>query len=541
MDGLMLIKLSLLFHTVIHLKWVQLYYQLFYKLRNKVLKAHSFASLKGYKAIKTTLQLVEHPFVAGSSSIAVTNNGLEFTFLNLSQTFPVKSIDWNYEGEGKLWNYNLNYFDFLQDSSVSRKDRLELISQYCESFDSLSGGLEPYPISLRGINWIKYLSVNKIRDRSIDECLYKQYKILFSNLEYHILANHLLENAFSVFHAAYYFQNESFYRQAQKLLKEQLKEQILEDGGHFERSPMYHQIILFRLLDTINLVKNNSWKSHQSFDFFVEYAQIMLAWMENVSFKNGEIPMTKDAASGIAPNGKQLIEYARALGLTDIKINKTLSFSGYRKFETNNLEVLMDIGEITPSYQPGHAHADELNFLLNVQGRPIIVDTGISTYEKNDRRQLERSTSSHNCVYFTDQNSSDVWGGFRVAKRAKVNVKEDSETTVIAKHDGYAKLGALIERKFELRDGAVSIEDTIESNSLDPRMANLNLHFHPNVEVRLSGNELFVDNLHLILTGFHGITVENYMFANGFNNLKKAQRLNLKMSKETRILISHVS
>ncbi len=34
-----------------------------------------------------------------------------FKFLNIEHTFD--KIDWNYDGWGKLWTYNLNYFDFL--------------------------------------------------------------------------------------------------------------------------------------------------------------------------------------------------------------------------------------------------------------------------------------------------------------------------------------------------------------------------------------------------------------------------------------------
>jgi hypothetical protein len=42
----------------------------------------------------------------------------------------------------------------------------------------------------------------------------------------------------------------------------------------------------------------------------------------------------------------------------------------------------MNCGNILPSYQPGHSHADMLHFILYVSGKPVIVDTGISTYEK---------------------------------------------------------------------------------------------------------------------------------------------------------------
>ena len=75
------------------------------------------------------------------------------------------------------------------------------------------------------------------------------------------MGNHLLENAFALLFSSYYFQNEKFYNKSTFLLKSQLNEQILKDGGHFELSPMYHQIVFHRLLDSIQLIKlNPNWK-----------------------------------------------------------------------------------------------------------------------------------------------------------------------------------------------------------------------------------------------------------------------------------------
>src|SRR5699024_4625487 len=108
-----------------------------------------------------------------------------------------------------------------------------------------------------------------------------------------------------------------------------------------------------------------------------------------------------------------LFEYAEKLNLS-VK-NKALKESGYRKFDDEDFEIFMDVGQIAPNYQPGHSHADNLNFILHFQGRPLLVDTGISTYEKNERRQLERSTHSHNTVTIDGKNSTDVWSGFRAA------------------------------------------------------------------------------------------------------------------------------
>jgi hypothetical protein len=149
------------------------------------------------------------------------------------------------------------------------------------------------------------------------------------NLEYHLLGNHLLENGFSLLFGAYYFHNNNFYYKSKKILLEQLEEQILNDGGHFELSPMYHQIMLFRVLDAINLIKNNSWQNHELLNFLIKKAELMLSWIDAVSYENGDIPMFNDSAHNIAPSTKDLFDYAERLGVRIGKIS--LNESGYRK------------------------------------------------------------------------------------------------------------------------------------------------------------------------------------------------------------------
>ena len=85
--------------------------------------------------------------------------------------------------------------------------------------DELKDGLEPYPTSLRCINWIKYLSKENIQDEVINKSLYNQYLRLLDNLEYHLLGNHLLENGLSLLFGAYYFKDDSLYLKQKKSLK----------------------------------------------------------------------------------------------------------------------------------------------------------------------------------------------------------------------------------------------------------------------------------------------------------------------------------
>ena len=145
-----------------------------------------------------------------NSSLSYSHKIKCFTFLNIPHNFS-NQIDWNYTEYGKLWTYNLNYFDFLNQEGMSKEIGIDLINDYIENDKTLKDGKEPYPISLRGINWVKFLSENRVCDSRINKILHQHYFILLKNLEYHLLGNHLLENAFSLLFGAYYFQDEKLY------------------------------------------------------------------------------------------------------------------------------------------------------------------------------------------------------------------------------------------------------------------------------------------------------------------------------------------
>src|SRR5690606_15023358 len=118
--------------------------------------------------------------------------------------------------------------------------------------------LEPYPASLRIMNIIRFLQHSGITDPKINRYLYSEAEFLAGRLEYHLLGNHLLENGFALFMAGHFYADKRLIQKAEKLLNRQLPEQILEDGAHFELSPMYHQIILFRVLEALAYLPEES-------------------------------------------------------------------------------------------------------------------------------------------------------------------------------------------------------------------------------------------------------------------------------------------
>ena len=422
---------------------------------------------------------------------------------------------WNFSEHGKLWSYNLAYFEYLNQESMSRQEGLRLIESFIEHFPAMKDAMEPFPISLRGLNWIKFLRRHKVRDQKIDESLYAQYCILLDNLEYHLLGNHLLENGFSLLFGALYFDDARLYNTAQSILRQELNEQILNDGAHFELSPMYHQIMLFRLLDAINLLHANAQKNQETLlEFLEQKASAMLGWLKNLTFDDGSIPLFNDSATAIAPHSQELFDYAARLGVEAQE--KPLCESGYRRVDRQGYTCIVDVGNIGPDYIPGHAHADTFSFEMQRGNAPFIVDSGLSTYETNARRSSERSSQAHNTVTLSGESQSEMWGSFRVAERAHVISLHEGSGFIRATHNGFRKrLKALHEREFVFEEDGITITDRIISQTKQPAVARL--HFHPTVNEETIMRHVCLDTLEY--------TIKEYFYAPQFNLLQKAKVL----------------
>ncbi len=516
-------RLKLFLYTIKYLKPIQFYYRILYFLRNKFLK----------KKNKKNIHL-NHNSIFWKNGFNFENSFNEskkiFTFLNQSY-FYKKNINWNNNDYGNLWSYNLNYFDFLNQKKIKKRTGLNLIYNFIENNIKLTYAKDPYPISLRSINWIKFLSIYNIKEKNIDLILLDHYFILENNLEYHLLGNHLLENAFSLLFGSYYFQNHNMYLKSKKLLLKQLNEQILEDGGHYELSPMYHQILFSRLLDCIQLIQlNPNWKRDELKTFLSIKAQKMNAWLKNITYNNGDIPMVNDSTYNVAPKSQTLFKYFKKLGLNEI--NNSLLESGYRKINFSKYELFIDVGNIGPDYQPGHSHSDTFNFEIHVNNLPVLVDTGISTYENNSIRQSQRKTESHNTVMISNSEQSEVWQSFRVARRAKISKLIECDNFISASHNGYSKIKFKHNRSFKWSANNIEILDSLNKSS--DHKARAFFHFHSSISKPIikNGNVILKEiGVSLKFKGHTKIIVSKYNLSMGFNKTKNAYKLTVVFDK----------
>ena len=501
---------------------VGLYYLLRKKIRVKLHLAYPFSL-----SSKSTTLVLDNSIISLSS---LEDN--RYSFLNKSYQFK-DEIDWNTTAFGKLWTYNLTYFDYLNQEHMTKEQGIELIHDFISKMPDIKDGFEPFPTSLRGMNWIKFLTKYRVEDTKIDDSLYAQYMVLMDNIEYHLLGNHLLENGFSLLFAAYYFKDEKLYAKATEILNTELEEQILLDGAHFELSPMYHQIMLYRVLDCINLLQNNPWKDNSLLTVLKEKASLMIGWIEKMTFCNGAIPLLNDSARKIAPTTDELKVYAKALGI--VSANVALGHSGYRKIHKTLYECVVDMGNIGPDYIPGHAHSDTFSFELYIKEKPFIVDTGTSTYETNNKRLEQRSTKAHNTVMINDTEQSDVWDAFRVSTRAKVHNLIEKEDYISAEHDGYEKrFNLLHQREFYFNENSIKIVDTIHSHVDYEAVARI--HFAPGVTLEKNEDSIVCDGVVINCSSKH-TKITSYAYAPEFNKEQKAPLLEITFYNELQMEI----
>lgn len=500
--------------TIKSLKSVQIFYQIKYKcFKTRSLKRINRSNLKS-----NPLSLCNYPSV--KSSITKSGTGYRVSYLNLETSFQ-NQIDWTFDKYGKLWNYNLQYAGFLNQVDLSEEKRLHLIIDLYNGLMVGSPTPEPYTASLRIMNVIRFLSKSDLieeRRKSLDSAVYSELSYLFQNLEYHLLGNHLLENSFALLMGGFYFSNETLIDKAQEILIEELNEQILKDGGHFERSPMYHNIILYRVLEAISYLRTD----HELEKVLRNSAKKMVGWMLAMQFKNGSVPHFNDSVDGVAVSNSELLQLANELNIGPIDLME-LKESGYRKYISGKFEVFVDVEGIKPIYQPGHAHADSLSFQLSYNEKPFLIDPGVSTYTSGERRNWERSTKAHNTVCVEGRNSADVWGSFRVGKRPKVNIEKDLRELISARiQTGLYEHS----RTFNITSSAIRISDNVKSRA---PMAIVYFYLHPSIDVIEHNIEYCVLNngCKIQTDSEFGIQIESYHYAMGFNQLIEGKRCSI--------------
>lgn len=483
-------KAAIYWNTLRHLKPGQFYW----RLRRR-------SQLSKFEAVATTERRDKTGnFVEPARRRQSILSDNRVSLLNADDCLSNRQI-WNDPKHSKLWLYNLHYLDDL--NAFDAKDRVDvhknLVARWIlENPPTMGNGWEPYPISLRVVNLIKWVLTKDIADVQTEASIAAQANYLSKVIELHLLGNHLFSNAKALVFAGSFFETPLSARwlaSGLAILDKQVAEQVLADGGNFERSPMYHALMLEDLLDLINLSTQFSsivpetqilkWKST---------SELMLSWLAAMSHPDGQIAFFNDAANGVAPSNDELFRYAKELGLSmpseSFDQVVYLEPSGYVRVTRGHATAIIDVAPVGPDYLPGHAHADTLSFELSIRGARWIVNGGTSRYGNCDIRQYERSTAAHSTVEVGGVSSSEVWHGFRVARRSypfDIEMQHMVEVSHVgASHTGYHRLRGkpTHRRTWAMSERHLKVHDTVLP---DLYHAAANYIIHPDVKVADEG------------------------------------------------------
>lgn len=442
--------------TLSHLRPSQVTWRLRYMVQRKVealpwmpLKGLHFKLTKHADATVRDLQAVPRlpewePFSLDSArrTLAELQTG-RLTLLHHKRPFA-GGDDWCLTGGRtvhRLGTYNLHYHRWLTELAWAGAQTGDpaftatwqhWLRDWLDVCPSQALGFTHYPwnsfaIATRLQWWQKLWTVclpsewndAELASRAVDSFV-EQARYLSRHIEWDLRGNHLLRDAAGLVIAARTVKQKEarrWMKLAKRIADSQAEEQILPDGGHFERSPMYHIHALEDLVTLALLVDNHKLAARLR-GVCARMAEFV-SWMRH---PDGSLPLFNDASQHTVCDPTRMLQFLSEFLAVPVLPNpqglKYFAETGLVAWHGSPWSVFWDVGDVGPDYQPGHAHADTLSFECSVHGRKLIVDPGTYCYDYDDRRRYDRSTAAHNTVCIDEQDSSEVWHIFRVASRA---------------------------------------------------------------------------------------------------------------------------
>lgn len=376
---------------------------------------------------------------------------------------------WGHGDAPRLWRFHLHYWDWAWGLAAD-PDRLPARAAFARLWRSwqASAGFgnadawHPYPAALRAWSWCglhRDLVAGSDLEPEFVAALAGHAGFLRCHLEYDAGGNHLIKGLKALAGLAVFFADERLLRLATRRLTGQVTRQVLADGGHYERAPAYHCQVLADLVDVAGLLRAAGRAPDDELTAAVDR---MRGWLGAVLTPDGRVPLLNDGY----PVDGELVAILRPGPAPDEPL-LMLPDTGLVRAAVGGWHLLADVGPPCPPSLPAHAHADTFGCLVHVDGVPLLVDTGTSTYEPGRVRSYERSTAAHSTVQLDDADSTEVWGVFRAGRRARVSglsaYADEAALSFHATHDGFRWLRGRPRhrRRWSLAEDSLRVDDLI--------------------------------------------------------------------------------
>lgn len=478
-------RLSRLGRTLSHVGAGQLLWRLRYALERRLparrlappgaaVDAPTAARTRALAAAVATMPWLHSRLEAAVENLRLLRDGT-FRLLNRDVALGCPPADWRLGDprQERLWVMTLHTqpwtyeaarvcshaakVDISDRQSAARVLRV-LVGDWIERCDVTRPGSRPlawnsYTIATRLRWWVAAFATARdelfgdaaLSARFLDSA-WRQAHHLDAHVEWDLRGNHLLRDAEGLAWAGALFDDPvaaHWRRRAGSIACSQAADQVLPDGGHFERSGRYH-VEVMQELATIAILSEDPAVRERLAESWCRMAEFLV----RVCHPDGSTHQLNDSSLEAGLDGAHIPYTANVLAVTPDtsapRGARLLADSGLATWHGPRWTVFFDLGPFGAACQPGHAHADSLAVECSLFGERLFVDPGTYAYDLDERRAYDRSTAAHNTVCVDGADSSEVWHIFRAGRRAEAEVLgfEASPQGMEARatHDGYRHL-----------------------------------------------------------------------------------------------------
>lgn len=288
-----------------------------------------------------------------------------------------------------------------------------------------------------------------------------------------------------------------FLRLSTRWLEDEIRRQVLPDGGVINRDP---SVILDLLLDFLPLRQTYAARSVQPPEALTTAIERMMPMLRFFRHGDGEVANFNGTKPFYPDAMGTVLAYDDARGRPVMNAQH----SGFQRIEAGEAIVIMDAGPPPPLSVSGKAHAGCLSFEFSAGPHRIIVNCGATRAPSEKWSAVARQTAAHStatlagassCQFIEAPGMRERIGELIFAGPRHVPVKrsDTAEGTIIdASHDGYlARFGIVHQRRIVLDKAGTCLqgEDRFLSdqpggppvNPGDRGRFALRFHLHPTI------------------------------------------------------------
>src|SRR5215813_4568255 len=235
-------------------------------------------------------------------------------------------------------------------------------------------------------------------------------------------------------------------------LIDELRKQVLPDGGHVSRNPGALIELLADLLPLRQLFAARQLQPPQALNNAIDRIMPMLRFFRHGDGNFGQF-------NGMGPTPVDLL--ATVLAYDDARGTPVSNapHSGYQRIDAGQTALLMDTGRPPPVVLSREAHAGCLSFEFSWKQHRLVVNCGLPAVNKENWRQVARATPAHSTVTlnelsscrFLESNAARrlLGGSPIIAGPHNVRIeREPGGVELLAAHDGYASDRGVIHTRF---------------------------------------------------------------------------------------------